>query len=389
MKIMADRNMPFAEQAFATLGDVTLNDGRSLTNADVRDADLLAVRSTTKVNAALLEGSRVRFVGTATIGTDHMDIDYLESKGIAWCYSPGCNANSVSEYVTAALLHLAAERGFSLAGKTLGVIGVGNVGKRVVEKGLALGLRVLKVDPPRRREAETAGDLAGAAEFLPLSEVLTQSDIITLHVPLSSEGEDATRHMADASFFSALKKGAVFINAARGPIQDTAALISALRSGQLSHAIIDTWEGEPDYDETLLELVAIGTPHIAGHSFEGKAFGTEMVYRAACQALGLEPRWSLEAHLPSPPVPHIRLDRQPDGPRDIALLHAVIRQLYDISSDDHRMRERMPDAPLHVHFDTMRKTYPMRREFRFTRVEATHDAQAFLTQLRQLGFQTA
>lgn len=387
MRIVADRNMPFAAEAFATLGETVVLDGRHLTAREVGDAEVLAIRSTTRVNAGLLEGSRVRFVGTATIGTDHLDIPYLESRGIGWCFSPGCNANSVSEYLAAALLHLAARHGFSLRGKTLGVIGVGNVGRLAVRKAEALGMKVLMNDPPRKRLAAADGDAGQAAGFIELAELLAAADIVTVHVPMTKEGPDRTFHLADDAFFSGMRPGAVFINAARGAVVDTPALIRAIRAGRLSHTVLDTWEGEPGYDEDLLSLVDIGTPHIAGHSFEGKAVGTEMVYRAACAALGRKPSWSLDGRLPPPPVPVAAADAR--GRAAEAVLDDIVRQVYDIMADDARMRNRDPAVAKNIHFDGMRKHYPMRREFRFTRAVCENADDALRAALSALGFRIA
>lgn len=388
MKIIADRNMPFAAEAFATLGETVIMDGRSLTAADVRDADILAIRSTTKVNAALLDGSRVRFVGTATIGTDHMDIPYLESRGIGWCFSPGCNANSVSEYFTAALLHLAVANGFTLAGKTVGVIGVGNVGSRVLRKARALGMNVLMNDPPRQRQAQAAGREAEAAEFVDLQTLLAGADIVTTHVPMEKGGSDPTYHLADAVFFGQMRPGTIFINAARGAVVDSPALVAAIDSGHLSHVVLDTWEGEPGgYRDDLLARVDIATPHIAGHSFEGKVGGTEMVYQAVCRFLGRAPLWTAEGNLPLPPVPHITADAAGLTPE--ALLHGIVRQVYDIMGDDARLRQRDPGVEKAVHFDHLRKNYPMRREFRFTEVACGNADAALRDTIRALGFRLA
>ena len=385
MRIIADRNMPFAAEAFGTLGETVIRDGRALTAADVRDADILAIRSTTQVNAALLDGSRVRFVGTATIGTDHMDIPYLESRGIGWCFSPGCNANSVSEYFTAALLHLAVTNGFSLAGKTVGVIGIGNVGSRVVQKARALGMKVLMNDPPRQRQARAAGRDAEAAEFVELQDLLAAADIVTVHVPMEKGGSDPTFHLADAAFFGQMRPGAIFINAARGAVADSPALLAAIDSGRLAHVALDTWEGEPGaYSDELLERVDIATPHIAGHSFEGKVGGTEMVYRAACEFIGQPPVWTAEGNLPPPPVPFIRVYAT-DLPIETAL-HRIVRQVYDIMGDDARMRQRAPETAKAAHFDHLRKNYPMRREFRFTEVACEHTDPALRDSLQALGF---
>ncbi|HAS81108.1 MAG TPA: 4-phosphoerythronate dehydrogenase [Verrucomicrobia bacterium] len=382
MRIVVDRNMPLAAEAFGTLGETLVRDGRSLTNADVRDADVLAIRSTTRVNAELLEGSRVRFVGTATIGIDHMDIAYLESKGIAWCFSPGCNANSVSEYVTAALLHLATKHGFSLEGKTMGVIGVGNVGSKVVQKARALGMKVLMNDPPRQRQAQDDGIVS---DFVNIDDLLAGSDIVTLHVPMEKGGMDPTFHLADAAFFDKLRKGSIFINAARGAVVATDALLASIRSGTLAHTVLDTWEGEPGgYRDDVLGLVDLATPHIAGHSFEGKVAGTEMVYRAACKALALPATWTSDGLLPPPLVPEVQC-RVGGRPCDV-VLHEVVRQVYDIIADDARMRARPAGKDKAAHFDGLRKNYPMRREFRFTRVQCPDAANVLRNSLHDIGF---
>lgn len=381
MKIVCSSNMPFAKEAFSTLGDVEILDGRAISAGDVRDADALAVRSTTQVNRELLHGSAVRFVGTATIGTDHFDIDYLDSAGIRWCSAPGCNANSVSEYLTAALLCLAERHRFTLEGKTVGVIGVGNVGRRVVNKAEALGLRVLRNDPPRER-AE------GGDGFVALDALLPQADIVTLHVPLTRSGIDATVHLAGRGFFERLKPGALFFNCSRGAVTDTDALLAALAAGRVSRAVIDTWEGEPRYRPDLLARADIATPHIAGHSFEGKYIGTVMVYEQLCRFLGAEPAWSPDPLLPPPPVPRVEV-RDAHRPEQ-AVLWDVVRRVYDIEADDRRMREScVADAAARAAaFDRMRKQYPMRREFRFTEVAAPPEARKLCRRLAGLGFAT-
>ncbi len=370
--------MPYARDAFERLGDVVVRPGREIDAADVREATLLATRSTTQVNRQLLDGSSVRFVGTATIGTDHLDTDYLESRGIAWCYSPGCNANSVGEYVTTALLCLSQRHGFQLEGKTIGVVGVGNVGTRVVEKAAALGMRILRNDPPRER-AES-----GASLFVSLPTLLSEADVVTLHVPLTHEGEDRTFQMADASFFDAMKPGAVFVNAARGAVVNTDALLAAMDKGQVSNAAIDTWEGEPDYRLDLLPRVDLATPHTAGHSYEGKVMGTVMVYREACRFLGREDDWDPFPELPPPPVPEIALDAA--GLTDEAALWHITRRVYDIETDDQRLRAGASPAEHAAAFDRLRSNYPMRREFRFTRVTVNNPRPSLMRKIGALGF---
>lgn len=379
MRTICSTNMPFVEEAFGTLGDATVREGRHISAEDVRDADLLAVRSTTRVNQALLEGSRVRFVGTATIGTDHLDIPYLEKAGITWCYAPGCNANSVSEYITAALLCLAQRHSFKLAGRTIGIVGIGNVGRRVVRKMEALGLRVLMNDPPRER----VGD---GGPYVPIERILAECDIVTVHVPLTKEGQDRTRHMADAAFFARMKPGSIFLDAARGAVVDTDALIAALKSGHIRHALLDTWEGEPTCRRDIMERVDLATPHIAGHSFEGKVMGTVQVYRTACHFLGVPATWSHEALMPPPVVPVVNVEA--NGRPDEAVLWDVVRQVYDIEADDRRFRiTAVMDNTERAHaFDRLRKDYPERREFPSTRVMLRNGNAHLAATLEGLGF---
>jgi erythronate-4-phosphate dehydrogenase len=379
MKTVCAAEMPFAAEAFGTLGEVDVREGRHIAADDVRDADLLAVRSTTRVGRALLEGSRVRFAGTATIGYDHFDVAYLERSGIAWCCSPGCNANSVSEYVVAALLCLGRRHGLRLEGRTIGVVGVGNVGTRVVAKARALGLRVLQNDPPRR-------DATGDPAFLPLDAVLPESDIVTMHVPLTREGRHPTRHLVNREFLARVKPGAIFLNAARGAVVDTDALLAALAQGRVAHAVMDTWEGEPAYRADLLQRSDLGTPHIAGYSFEGKVNGTLMVYEAACRFLGRPADWSPDGRWPEPAVPSVSVDAA--GRTDEDVLAEVVRRVYDIEADDARLRAGChPEDPARGReFDRLRNDYPMRREFAGTAVELRRGGESLRRKLAGLGF---
>jgi len=410
MKIVCSSSMAYAREAFSTLGEVTVLDGRTISAEDVRDADILAIRSTTKADRALLEGSRVKFVGTATIGMDHMDIAYFERAGIQWCHSPGCNANGVSEYVTAALLSLVRRHGYTLEGKTIGVIGVGNVGSLVLEKAQVLGMRVLPNDPPRER-AEGASQASGDARhdigpsrnslntehqtlntrpaFVSLAKALTESDIITLHVPLTKEGPDKTYHMADQAFFTKMRPGCIFLNIARGDVVQTDALLGALDRGTVAHVVIDTWAGEPGYRKDLLDCVDIGTPHIAGYSFEGKYIGTLMVYREACRFLGIEPSWTPDALLPQPVVPRVDVDAR--GKADEEALLELVRQVYDIEQDDRKFRESSSrDERTRIReFDELRKNYPVRREFRFTEVAQKNAAPELRDKIAGLGFKVS
>jgi len=381
MKIVCDNNMPYAAEAFGTLGDVVLLEGRAIKPADVRDAGMLITRSTTKVTRELLTGSRVRFYGSAVIGTDHIDIPYLAEAGIPWSAAPGCNAESVANYLIAALLWLGGKHGFQLEGKTLGVIGVGNVGKKVCARARAVGMRVVACDPPRQRDP---ADVA-ARDFVPLEKVLAEADIVTCHVPLTREGQDKTWHMLDAAAFARMKRGVIFVDAARGEILKTDALLAAMAEERIAHAVMDTWEGEPAYRADMLKRAAIATPHIAGHSYEGKVNGTMMVYEQACQVIGVKP--SFKPKLPTPPVPLLSLDAA--GGADEDVLREAVLAVYDIMGDDWRLRESCTDDPAAraKAFDKQRKEYPMRRVFGATLLRLLHASEKLTAKFRGLGFQ--
>ncbi len=375
MNIAVDRNMPLAPEAFRTLGEVDVVNGRELQAHDIRDTTILGIRSTTKVHAELLQGTAVQFVGTATIGTDHMDIPYLEKNGIQWVYSPGCNARSVAEYITTALLHLAVHYNQPLQGQTLGIIGVGNVGRKVEQQAVALGMRVLRCDPPRARKE-------GHEAFCSCDQLLSEADFVTLHVPLNREGPDKTIHLANDTFFRHMKPGACFLNAARGAVVDTQALIQALDEARIRAAVIDTWEGEPRISKELLDRVAIGTPHIAGHSYEGKVNGTIMVYEAACRFLNRKPSFDASKHMPPPILPQTPF---PTERQHLQNLYALVTRVYDIMADDTQLRSVPQDA---ASFDAQRRNYRIRREFACTQVMGIPSTQ-YAQQVVDLGFNLA
>lgn len=380
MKIVCSSTLAYPREAFETLGDVTVLPDRSIGPDDVRDAELLIVRSTTQINARLLEGSRVRFVGTATIGTDHMDIGWMESHGVRWCFAPGCNANSVSEYMTSAWLLLGVRHGIALRGKTVGVIGVGNVGTRVAAKAAALGMNVLQNDPPRQR--------AEGGPFCSLDELLAGSDIVTLHVPLTDSGPDRTRGMVDESFFRRMRPGALFFNCARGPVVVNDALIQARGRGTVSRAVLDTWDPEPAFPRELLRIAEIGTPHIAGHSFEGKVMGTWQVYEAACRFLGRKTEWSPSVALA--PLADAVIQPAQSAQSDEEFLWSVVSKVYNVQDDDDRLRAGDSDdrSARAAHFDSLRKNYPVRREFAAVRVACSGVTPGRAELLRKLGFVT-
>jgi erythronate-4-phosphate dehydrogenase len=378
MNIVADENIPYAREAFGLLGDVTTAPGRSMDRDLLRDADLLFVRSITKVNAALLDGTKVQFVGTATIGEDHVDKTYLAERRIGFSSAPGCNANSVGEYLAAALLVLAESRGFQLRDRRLGIIGHGNVGKRVEQKARALGVDCVLNDPPLERET-------GDSKYRPLDEIF-DCQIITAHVPLTKRGADPTYHLLDAAFFERVKTGAIIINTSRGSVVDGKALRAALESGKVGASVLDVWEGEPNIDLDLLANLALATPHIAGYSFDGKVNGTRQVYEAACRHLGIEPTWDPAPHLPEPDCPEVTVDGA--LPPQQALLNAI-SAVYDIRNDDRAMRGIILKAPGQRagYFDQLRKEYPQRREFQNTRARVQPEDTAIQQSLTGLGFQ--
>jgi erythronate-4-phosphate dehydrogenase len=378
MRVVADANIPFVRECFSPAGDVEVLSGRDITPAVVAKADALLVRSITPVNEGLLAGSRVRFVATATIGFDHVDRPYLERNNIGFASAPGSNANSAAEYIVAALLELARGRGLRLEGMSIGVIGVGNVGSRVVRKCEALGMRVLQNDPPLHRQT-------GDPKYVPI-EALYGCDFVTLHTPLLREGVDKTFHLAGDAFFSSLRQGAVFLNASRGAVTDTQALKAALRAGRLRAAVLDVWEGEPCIDTELLATVDLGTPHIAGYSYDGKIAGTIMIYRAFCKYFDLPVKFDASDFLPPPEVP--RLETHTGGATDEELLAQAVEQIYSIRRDDRDLR-RIVDQPQENQgrfFDALRKGYPIRREFHNTTVVLDPGRGSLARKLKGIGF---
>jgi len=379
MKIVADENIPFVKECFASIGDVQTLSGRKITPEGIADADILLVRSITPVNEKLLANSKVKFVATATIGFEHVDVDYLKNRDIGFASAPGSNANSVADYIVAALLSVAQKHKITLEGKSIGVVGVGNVGSKVAKKCAALGMIVKLNDPPLFRQT-------GDPKYRPLDE-LFDCNFITLHTPLTREGQDKTYHLADEKFFAYLKTGCVFINTCRGAVHDTAALKNAIRSKKLSAVILDVWENEPNIDCELLRIVDISTPHIAGYSLDGKIAGMIMIYNAACEHFGLKPKHKIEDFLPPPTVPQITIDKTDADSQ--TLLHEIVRQVYVINRDDFNTREIAMVKPEKrgKFFDDLRKNYPVRREFQNTKIilatEFTEDTE---NKLKGIGF---
>jgi erythronate-4-phosphate dehydrogenase len=382
MKIVCAETVLLGRQAFSNAGKTVVLPDREITRDDLLDADALIVRSKTKITRELLEGTPVQFVGTATAGTDHLDADYLQERGIYWCASPGCNANSVSEYLVAALLVLGRRHGFDLSGKTIGVIGCGNVGSRVVSKCEALGMNVLRNDPP-------LAALSADPDFVPLDHLLAESDIVTLHVPLVKNKPWPTERMADYCFFEKLKPGAVFINAARGSVTDYDALLAARQGGAVSRMVIDVWSPEPAFRTDVLKLADLASPHIAGHSYEGKLNGTVACYNELCNFFEISKEWDIAASLPVPGVPAIDLDCTARDDEEV--LHDIIRQIYAIETDDTLIREAVAHCEIDRarNFDALRKNYRIRREFMNTTIHAQNASAALKKKLLALGFHGA
>lgn len=352
--IIADENIPAIAEALAGIGDVKTMPGRAIAPDSLRAADALVVRSVTKVNQSLLAGSRVRFVATATTGDDHLDLEWLRAQGIGVATAAGSNARSVVEYLVAALLEVGARTG-GLEGKTLGVIGHGRIGGEVARLAPVLGMDAIACDPPRQRAGHVAADGRG---FLPIEEVLRRADVVTIHVPLVRDGEDATRGLVGAARVGMLKPGAVVINTSRGDVLDGTALRGALESGATAGAVLDVWEGEPAIDPALAKLCWISTPHIAGYSTDGKFEGTRMVAAAVAAHFGAPFAWK-----PTLPPPQRELLRTPEGGTAESRLRSLVHQAYDIRMDDARLRISLPSTTLSTDFDRLRKEYPVRREF--------------------------
>jgi erythronate-4-phosphate dehydrogenase len=378
MKIIADANIPFVAECFSSIGEVKVVGGREITPGIVSDADVVLVRSITPVGADLLTGSKVRFVATATIGFDHIDIDFLRRNSIGFASAPGSNANSAAEYVIAGLLEMGRKYDIDLEDKSIGIIGVGNVGSRVAKKCAALGMQIYLNDPPLQRET-------GEAKYLPLDE-LFDCDFITLHTPLTFEGVDKTYHLADEKFFKSLKEKCVFVNASRGGVVDSEALKRAIRSGRLRAVVLDVWENEPNIDMELLETVDIGTPHIAGYSLDGKITGMIMIYKAVCEYFRLNARFGIQDFLPEPAVRQLRIETSTNNEQD-ALADAV-QKIYDVREDDARLRRVCEKAveKRGEFFDSLRKNYPVRREFQNTKVIVKDRNSTLVKKLKGIGF---
>jgi len=353
MLIVADENIPLIDAFFAGFGEIRRLPGRSIDRAAVAEADVLLVRSVTPVSRELLDGSPVRFVGTCTIGTDHLDLDYFEQAGIHWSSAPGCNARGVVDYVLGSLLTLAEIEGADLTARTYGVVGAGEVGGRLIKVLRGLGWNVLVCDPPRQA--------AGDGDYVSLEQIIEQCDVISLHTPLTRTGEQPTWHLLDRQRLEQLKPGTWLINAARGPVVDNAALREVLLAREDLQAVLDVWEAEPQVDVALAELCVLGSPHIAGYSLDGKQRGTAQIYQAFCAFLDQAPTVGLDELLPKPWLAQVTLNAGSDPAWAMAM---ICRGVYDPRRDDADFRRSLTGsvAEQKVAFDLLRKHYPERRE---------------------------
>ena len=350
MKIIADQNMPLVEQLFTQYGDVKLLPGRAITSEDLVDAELLLVRSVTRVDRQLLEGTGVRFVGSATIGTDHIDLDYLAEAGIQFAHAPGCNAEAVVQYDLSVMAELMPQ----WRSKKVGIVGCGNVGGRLYRRLCDLGVNCAVYDPLLE-----AGTIAGLGN---LAAVLT-CDIICLHTPLTTAGDYPSHHLFDAEVLASLKPDVLLINAGRGAVIDNQALLEAFKGGFKAQVALDVWETEPAVDRNLMDYVAIATPHIAGYSLEGKVRGTEMVHQAFRHWAGLADFQS---------NPHASLhSSKAETVLQVSNINQAIFHSYPVVEDDQRMRSAMADTaiPVAQSFDNLRRTYPVRREFGYYAID--------------------
>ena len=370
MYIVADENIIYAEEAFSQFGDVKLLKGREISNSILRDATALFVRSVTNVNKDLLNGTNVKFAGTATIGTDHVDIDYLKSHGIEFTSAKGCNSFAVTEYVLAAVNYLINKKNKCYNELSIGIIGVGNIGSKLEKLFNALGSKVLLNDPPLKR-------IINESKYISLEEVLS-ADVITCHVPLNLTGEDKTYHLIGEKEIAQIKPGTVVINSSRGPVINNNALKTRLITKKDLHAVLDVWENEPSIDLELLDLVDIATPHVAGYSLEGKINGTKMIYDKFCEFLQTEKTWQ-------PGYPVINNDtiaRKYNSKED--MINLLFPFVYDIEEDSNFTKSEILSNKKETAtvFDKLRKSYNLRRELNNYRTKHSSDFKNLLRVLR-------
>ncbi len=370
IKIVADNRIPFLKGVLEPYAEVKYLAGAKTGESDVIEADALITRTRTKCNSALLDNSKVRYIATATIGFDHIDAAYCEKNNIRWSNAPGCNSGSVLQYIASVFALLHTKKNFDFESTTLGVIGVGNVGKKIKLLAECLGMKVLLNDPPR----QDAGD---QEEFVDIKTIQEQADIITFHVPLQTDGKYNTFHMGDSLFFEQCKKKPVIINTCRGEVIDNVELLNALNEHLISDVILDVWENEPKINQELFNKSFIATPHIAGYSIDGKANGTAMSVQAISRFFDLPLKSWFPDSLPVPENATISINATDQKTQDI--LCEFFIHTYPIERDDQRLRKDL------FSFEEQRGTYPVRREFNAYNVVLQNGSELVEEALNKLG----
>ncbi len=372
MKIVADNNIPYLKGVLEPFTDVEYIEGKKISHEHLIDADALITRTRTTCNEKLLKGTKVKFIATATIGFDHIDTDWCENNGIIWTNAPGCNAGSVYQYVASSLVAISKKYGLNFEDRSLGIIGVGNVGRKIVKLGEWLGMRVLLCDPPKSR-------IEGNCGYVSFEGILRESDIISCHVPLNMSGQDKTYHLFDEMVFQILNAGTILINTSRGEVVDNAALKNALKSGQkLCASILDVWENEPHIDKGLVDHLDIATPHIAGYSADGKANATAMVVQSLSKFFNIPLSGWIPENLPVPDCTELTIDCNGKSYQDI--LSEAIEFSYQITEDDKRLRSSLNE------FEFQRSNYPLRREFKTYTIHLQNGTNEVWKSLTGLGF---
>ncbi|KZX81781.1 erythronate-4-phosphate dehydrogenase [Oleiphilus sp. HI0009] len=375
MKIVADENIPLLGRFFSDLGQLQAMPGREITNADLKDADILLVRSVTAVNEELLASSKVRFVGSCTAGIDHVDTDFLSNNNIRFASAPGANANSVVEYILSCISILADTHDVDYEHTSVGIVGYGNVGSLLDKKLRKLGVKTCVYDPFVSSDTRS---------FNTLEEVL-ECDVVSLHVPLTDHAEYPTRYMIDEAQLDVLNGSQVLINTARGGVIRESALKKRLSQDNPPTVILDVWENEPNIDVELAKMVYLGTPHIAGYSFDGKVSGTERIYQSVCHLLGLPTRHSLGQFLEEPPLSRMSFTSNADTNW---CLHTAIRACFDVRHDSGQlMRVLQGTEPERTKgFDALRKNYRCRREFSGVKIQLKQGDSELFSKFKSLGF---
>lgn len=371
LRVVADDKIPFLKGVLEPFAQVTYLPGSRIDHDSIAEADAMIIRTRTRCTRDLLEGTRVRFIATATIGYDHIDTVWCENNNIRWTNAPGCNSSSVQQYIAAALLKISGDSGFYLRDKTLGIVGVGNVGSKVCRVAEAFGMKVLLNDPPRARREGIDG-------FASFEQILADADIITVHVPLNMEGEDKTSNMFCSEVFDRMRRGTWLLNTSRGEVVSTEALKDAIAIERIAGAVVDVWEREPEIDIPLMHMAFLATPHIAGYSADGKANGTAMAVRSLADEFNLPLTDWYPSGIPETAEPVKAIECNGLDREDIA--RRSVFHSYNIIEDDLRLRFD-PSR-----FEKERENYPVRREFPYYTINLKGAGEATIQLLRNLGF---